>query len=90
MRTNDPRNYFADADEANERLAFDADGQEVEEFAYREPDRFAEWEQWRAGWLAQDALTHHVETYQPRRTTEAEYRASISRAIKEAGRLDDC
>jgi hypothetical protein len=39
--------YFADADEANDWLEFDADEDEREAASYAENDRFTEWKQWR-------------------------------------------
>lgn len=39
--------YFADADEANDWLEFDANEDEREAAAYAENDRFEEWQQWR-------------------------------------------
>lgn len=49
--------YFRTADEANDWLAFDTSGQEIEDASYAENDRFAEWEQWRR-WVSETALPH--------------------------------
>ena len=43
-----PGNYFQSADEANEWLEFDEVGIELDIFADRYPDTYAEWQRWKA------------------------------------------
>jgi hypothetical protein len=52
----DPRSYFANAADANEWLDFDACGEEIEEKAYKESDRHAEWQGWRDEWAKAAAI----------------------------------
>lgn len=40
--------YFQSAEEANEWLEFDTDGEEQERRAYAENDKYTEWQRWRA------------------------------------------
>lgn len=43
-----PWAYFKDGEEANEWLEFDAGGEECEQAAWSDPDRYGEWVKWRA------------------------------------------